>query len=240
MSRLPHQIDTDDLLEALDSAEETEVTNWSNDVPHFLSKFKIEQGPHKILGRTLYDLYKLYSTSPVTMGIFTNTISQFIVTKNISNRTYFNINIKPLTIAKVLHVRKTAGMKKELASLMYKRRYDAFVRACRVKKGKTWVEGLVLWEIYRMYCIDSKITARIDYKKFIKISRLYFNSKRIGSSKALWYNIDDEIIGRFLTPELLENLNKRRYVTTEETKQKQSIANKGKPKNVKKTKEPKK
>ncbi len=226
MSRLPHSISDEDLLLALESADDTETTEWSNDVPHFLSHFKFEQGTYKVHKNLLYKLYKLYSKTPLRQYDFTLTASQFIQLE----KNYYRMNIKPVQIAKVVNTKKRDTSVNFHANLTIKKHFERFLSVCDVKKANTWVEGVIFHEIYRHYCIDKKAKGRMIYKHFIKVSKLYFKTRRIGSSKAFWYNIDDEIVQRLLTPEIVARVNSRRLKQSDETKQKQHAANIGVPK----------
>lgn len=226
MTRLPHHISTDDLLLALESAEDTETTEWSNDVPYFLSHFKLEQGSYKVHSRLLYKLYCLYSKNPLRKYDFTCTTAQFIQFE----RNYYRINIPPIRIAKVVNQKKQDTSVNFNANLAVKKHFETFVRKAQLKKGSSFVEGVILHEIYRHYCIDAKIKTRMTYINFIKVCKLYFPIKRIGSSKAVWFNINDEIVSRLLTEEIVARVNSCRKITSDDTKSKQSASNIGVPK----------
>jgi hypothetical protein len=226
MTRLPHHISTDDLLASLESAEDVETTEWTNDVPHFLSHFKFEQGTNKVRTSLLYKLYKLYSKAPLRQYDFSVTVSQFIELNN----NYFSLNTKPVRIAKVVNTKVMEPKHNVTTNMGIKKHYELFLRNTRVKKGTSWVEGLIFHEIYRHYCIDKKIKSRMSYINFIKIGKLYFTQKRIGSSKAVWFAIDNELVSRVLTDDIIARVNSRRSKTSEKTKQKQHAANIGVPK----------
>lgn len=219
MTKLPHNISTQDLLNALEGAEDTETTEWSNDVPHFLSKFQMEEGENKVKVDLLYKLYKLYSKYPVRQQEFTMTVSQFIP----CDGKYYKINVKPMRIAKVVNTQSKIGLVRFTTSLSIKRHYERFLHDNSVKKGITWVEGLILYEVYRRYCIDKKFQLRMTYMNFIKVTKLYFKHKVI-RRKSTWLQIDNEIIQRLLTPEIIEQVNSRRKKTPEKIKEKIRIA----------------
>lgn len=208
MSRLPHNISTDDLLASLENAEDTETTEWSNDVPHFLSHFKFEQGQHKVRSSLLYRLYKLYSKAPIRQYDFSVTVSQFIEIR----KPYFFLNVKPMRIAKAVNTKTTQSKRNVVANLTLKKHYEAFIRDVGAKKGTTWVEGVIFHEIYRHYCIDNKSKNKLSYINFIKVSKLYFKKKRIGESRAVWFAIDNEIVSRLLTDDIIARVNSRRRV----------------------------
>lgn len=219
MSRLPHQISTDDLLSALDEAEDIETTEWTNDVPHFLSHFKIEQGTYRVRADLLYKLYLLYSKNPIKQAAFTYTISQFLV-RNGTRYEYYLINIKPVRIAKVVNTKIKSREVHTTANLALKKHYEKFLLDCGVHKSTTWIEGIILYEIYRHYCINKRIKIRFAPDKFIKISKLYFKTRRIGESRAAWFGIDTNIINRFLTEDMIKRVHERKRTVTPKTKEK--------------------
>lgn len=205
ISKLPHSFSEAELLALLETAEDIETTSWANDVPFFLSHFKLDQGSNKVSVVLLYKLYMLYSKHSVVQQEFTKTVAQFIE----KTGNYFHLNIKPIRIAKVLQEKKE---KKLLSfnSINMQKHYDDFVKLKDVKPGNTWVEGMILYEIYRFYCIDRKKAVRLSLPQFIPLSHLYFKGKKVGSSKTTWFQVDDEIIGRSLTQEDITRLNNRR------------------------------
>lgn len=221
MSRLPHNVSTEELLASLESAEDVESTTWTNDVPHFLSHFRFEQGEFKVRVNLLFALYRLYSKAPLKQAQFTNTVSQFIE----YNHPYFKINVKPIKIAKVVHSKKLEISVNFLANLAIKKHFERFIKDKNIKVGKYWIESIMLYEVYRHYCIDKKIAIRLDPNRFARLTQLYFRSKRVGSSKGLMFLINLESVQDTLTKETIQQVNSRRKVTSEKTKMKQSAAN---------------
>lgn len=224
MKKLPSHITNEELLAALESADEVESTNWENDVPHFLSKFKLDQGKFKVGSALLYKLYKLYSKAAVSRLTLTVSASQFIP----YDGKHFLVNIPAMKIAKVVHTGRQERKVNFNANDNIKKHYEQFVRVRRLSRGTTWVEGVLFHEIYRFYCIDTKQKSRLNYQNFTTVSKMYFKDKRIGSSKGYWYAIDGEAISRLLTPDDIDRLNARRRVVSEKTRAKTSRALKGK------------
>lgn len=198
MRKLPQHISDEELLAALDSADDTETTEYSSDVPHFLAKFKIDQGSYKVRKSLLYKLYKLYSKEPLTRPMFSTTAAEFIP---VSSKNYFSINIPAMKIANVVHTKKQSTKVNFNASLNVKKHYEKFILAVGMDKGTNWVQAEVLHEIYRFYCIDNRMKSRLIQTNFVTVSKLYFEHKRLTESRAMWFKVDKEIVDRLLTKE---------------------------------------
>lgn len=212
--KLPYTISTEDLLASLESAIDVETVEWTNDVPVFLSKFKIEQGKYCVSPTSLYSLYTIFSKDKVSRDEFYYTAAKFIPRTS----RYYKLNIKPTAIAKILHGNKLQKSFNFTTSVTLKRHFEKFMKTVGLKKGTKWVEGSVLHECYRFYCIDNKVHSRMIYKNFTSVCKLYFDHKRIGSSKAHWYKVDEEVI-KMLTEEDIQRLNDRKRIVSDKTKQ---------------------
>jgi len=223
MKKLPHNIDTEELLKALETAEDIqELVSFKNDVPLFLSKFKIEAGSNFILPRMLYKLYKLYSVDPVSQQVFSLSCSEFVPRKG----HYFKLNITPLKVTKILTKPKNRN---DISSSHFKKHYDKFIETANITKGTKWTEGFMLFEVYRFYCIDHKLHKRLTYENFVTISKMYFEHKRIGSSKGMWFKMDHDTLS-ILTPEHQQNVrNSRRMNDKEREKRKPKKGSGSKP-----------
>jgi len=202
--KLPHQHDINELLKALETASDDnlELLSYKNDVPAFLSKFKLEPGKYFVTPTTLYKLYKIFSQEPISMFIFSNSVGEFI--PRTSSR--FMLNISPQKLIKILNpVTKHNNM----SSSSIKTHYETFIKNCNISKGQKWIEGFLLFEVYRFYCIDKKVQKRLGYANFICISNLYFEHRRIGVSRGMWFKLDPQAI-RILTPEHMERIREKR------------------------------
>lgn len=210
--KLPHQISVEDLLASLETSDDTqELVNFTNDVPYFLSKFKLEAGDNLIRPALLYKLYKIYSEEPVSQVRFSVTCRDFVP----RDGDYFKLNISPIKLIKLLN---PTTNRNQISSASLKRRYEAFIESAKVTKGSRWVEGFMLYEVYRFNCIDNGIKSRIVYEQFIMISKLYFEHRRIGSSKGFWFKLDENTLD-ILPLEHQENIrNKRRMNDKERNK----------------------
>lgn len=204
--KLPHQHNIEDLLKALEDVKNDDISDelisFDNDVPFFLSKFKIENGKYTVRISLLYKLYKIYSKEPLKQNQFTRNVGNFVI----NDGHYFNINISPEKIIKILNPPQNRN---EIARSAIHKHFTTFVENCKVKKGQKWIEAFLLFEVYRHYCIDKKIHKLMRYENFVSVCKLNFEHRRIGSSKGVWLKLDPEILS-ILTPELMEKIRERR------------------------------
>jgi len=193
MSRLPHNINTDELLQALETAEEvTTEIEWKTDVPLFLSKYLIEPGEFKVPLKLLYKLYFVYSIEPLTKVKFCLELQNYI--QSDGNGTY-EISLSATEIMKILKIdiEKRAGS--VTTSLAIKTHYEKFLKKKNITVGTKWIKSSELFEIYRVYCIDNKLSSRISWMNFVLLTKLYFKFRRIGSSKSHWFGVNEETLG---------------------------------------------
>ncbi len=189
--KLPFQISLEDLLAALETTEDNpgleELISYKNDVPHFLSKFKLQAGEHFVRPSLLYKLYKIYSNNPLTQTRFSLSCADFVPREG----NYFKLNISPIKLTKILNPQTNHNTS---SSAGIKKHYEAFLENNNIVKGSKWIEGHLFFEVYRFYCIDAKVGKRLKYEHFISISSLYFEYRRIGSSKGKWFKLKPEIL----------------------------------------------
>lgn len=203
--KLPFQISLEDLLSQLEHSTENpsldELISYTNDVPYFLSKFKLEAGDHFVRPSLLYKLYKIYSQNPLLQYEFSLTCGNFVPREG----SYFKLNISPIKLTKILN---PVTNHNQLSSASIKKHYEVFIEVAKITKGSKWVEGFMLYELYRFYCIDTGKAKRMRYENFVTISKLYFEHKRIGSSKGRWFKLDSQVLS-ILTPEHQEKVHAR-------------------------------
>lgn len=212
--KLPFQHETEDLLKLLEDAHdsgELSELSYRNDIPEFLSKFKIEAGEYYVPTTVLYKLYKTFSKDPVSRMLFSTEISVF-VGDLVKHRV--RINIPVIKIMTILN--NTGKIKNRLANEGLKRHFDAFIKHCNLTRGEKWIEGLVLHELYRNYCIDHKVQKRMHYSLFITFASLYFPVKRVGESQAKWFKINGKAVEN-INPEQIERARNARKVKSKKS-----------------------
>ena len=213
--KLPFQISLEDLLSQLETSDESpsldELISFRNDVPFFLSKFKMENGEHFVRSSILYKLYCIYSPNPLDRTAFTKEASNFIP----FNTPYFKLNISPHKLIKILNPPTNIN---RMSSAHIKKHYEKFIEIAKITKGTKWVESYFFFEIYRFHCIDAKIKNKLRYEFFVTISKLYFEYRRIGSSKGVYFKLDPQLLS-ILSPEHQEKIRESRKMS-EKNKQK--------------------
>jgi hypothetical protein len=214
--KLPSQLDSESLLAALDQSDTTDINQWDNDIPLFISKYKLDAGPHRVPSITLYKVYLLFSKEPLTRKRFTDQCSLFIPFVGQA----FRLNIEVKTLIKYLYTDKIGRTQRATTNVNLKTHVDKFIHKVQLEKGNSPVEADVLFEIYRLYCIDNKISNRLSKSTFTTIFKLYFKFKRIGSSRIAWFFVNKEIIDRLLTKDDIERVKRNKRSRSDRKKEK--------------------
>lgn len=89
------------------------------------------------------------------------------------------------------HKKKTVDKTK---SNTYRRHFETFLVNRNIKPGDKFIEGQIIHDIYKDYCknelgLRHPKLGRTNFHSFCK---LYFKHKRIGDSRAMWYQINKE------------------------------------------------
>jgi hypothetical protein len=195
MSKLPHHLTDEELLASLENAESISTDiEWTNDIPQFLSHFKINQGEYAIKRKLLYQLYLTYSNAPLSMYSFTTEITQFLTT---AGEQYYKSDIKPEEVLKIIKKDKDKHSNKVGTNLGIRKRFESFVEKIELKKGKDLIPAYYIYEIYRCWAIDNNIKARISHRNFVTLCSLYFEKQlRYHTEGAIFIKIDKEILYR--------------------------------------------
>lgn len=201
--KLPHQISTEDLLKSLaDNPElESQPTDldfeYRNDVPQFLSHFKIEAGEFPVkkhLIRRLYLQYTKHKVSPHSFGVSVTTFVQFDV------QNYF-INIPQAEIYKLVTKKQYKPNRYSPSNPTTVKHYETFLKDVGLIKGNRWIKIHYLFYLYSRYCKQNRKSHRFKLKMFTRITKMYFDSKR---TTHYWTHIkvDESIMNLFNEQEL--------------------------------------
>jgi len=208
--KLPHQISLEELLSSLeavrdDSDDNLDNLSYKNDVPAFLSKFKIEAGEYFVKPPLLYKLYHIFSPEPLSQQEFSIHVGHFIPRTNHG----FKLNVPPQKLLKILNPPINQNY---MASSSIQKHFATFLEKCKITKGPKWVESFLLLEVYRFYCIDNKVKKRIGIVNFTSICKLHFEFKRVGTSKGVCFKLNSDVLD-VLTPEHIERIKNGRKET---------------------------
>lgn len=185
---LPSQLTEEEILALLDSEdaeEETaEIFNYNDDIVPFLSNYKITPGNVYVSKKMLYKLYKTYSKEPLDLNEFNIQVGRFVEAAGAN----FKLNMDNFAISN--HIYKAEKARDKTKSLSYQKHFDWFMREAKVEKGTKWIEGFVLFFIYRDFCKSRRVNTKLGYVNFHKFLKLHYQYRRINGNRALFFRVD--------------------------------------------------
>ena len=228
MKKLPSKISTEDLLKALDSKEEVkeeirEVFDFGNDVPLFLSKYKIESGTQTITKKKLYRLYKQFSETPVNLYEFYLTVGGFIESYKDD---HYLINLNRAEIHNLIQKNKPNSKKFALTSVSTRRHFELFLEETDINKGQKWVEAHVLIYLYHKWCRANKKSIRLKPKVFVSFARLYLETKRT-THQFTWFKVNEVLINSLTEDDKRKIRNDREKRQGKKVTKRQSVRSSG-------------
>lgn len=220
---LPSHLSDDELLALLGSdeadVETAEIFEYSDDIVPFLSNYNITPGEALVSKKLLYRLYRAYSKTPIDQRNFHIQIGVFLA----PTRTHFKINIDQFAISKYIYeTEKTRDVAK---SLTYHKHFNWFMKEANVSQGGHWLEGFVLFFIYKDFCNSRRVHPKFGYNNFHKFLKLHFPFKRIKENRSLWFKVNEETANIF-TKEDRERIVQARQKTGRSQKSSKSEAKK--------------
>jgi hypothetical protein len=197
---LPSQLTDEEILALLESNEEVEVINagvfdYNNDIVPFLSFYNITPGDTKVSKKLVYKLYKTYSKEPLTQHNFTTQIGNYIE----HDRDHFLVNIDQFAISQ--HIYEAEKTRDKTKSLSYQKHFEWFLSNAGVETGVDWVEGFILFYIYKDFCKSRRVHPKFGYVNFHKFLKLHLPYKRIGENRSLWFRVNDHIANKYTEEE---------------------------------------
>lgn len=195
MSRLPSQLSDEELLALLDSDDvvetTTEIFEYSDDIVPFLSKYNITPGPTPVSKKLLYNLYKTYSSQPMNTIEFNTRVGNFVT----PTRQFFYLNTDNFAISKHIYEAETRIDKTK--SLTFQRHFDWFLAEANVSRGTKWIEGFILFFIYKDFCKARRVKPKFGYVNFHKFLKLNFQYRRLKENRSLFFKVSDEVYNIF-------------------------------------------
>ena len=194
MKKLPSQYSTSELLNLLETMDETPeldqetLLEYTNDVVPFISNYKIQPGEVPVTKKLLYKLYNTFSEKPLTQSEFTMRIKEYIDDRGTA---YFYINKDQFAISK--HIYQESKKRDITKSLAFQKHFTWFLEEKKVEPGLKWVEGFILYYIYRDFCKERKVKPKLGYKNFHNFLKLHFKFKRVNENRSLWFRVDENI-----------------------------------------------
>lgn len=187
---LPSQLTDEEILALLESdeveAETQEIFDYTNDIVPFLSFYKITPGETPVAKKLFYKLYKAYSKEPVSEKSFAYQMGNYI------SGTSYNYHVNIDTFAISNHIYKAEKTRDKTKSLTYQKHFQWFLTERGVEKGTVWIEGFILFFIYKDFCKARRVTPRLGYVNFHKFLKLHLPYRRIKENRALWFHVNKE------------------------------------------------
>lgn len=185
------KLDNAQLLNLIkDTDKEVEDIHVLNDdISNFLSFYNINPGNEKVSKRTLFKLYKAWTTAVKSYKLtgFVQQLlrKQFEVDYNKIFIDKNQINIDVLILKKL----ETKPKKPRDRSDRYRERFERFLNEYDIKSGNTWVKSKSLYDLQKKYFPKHCFTPQI----FSKLLKLYIKEHDY-VNRCLYFRVDDSII----------------------------------------------
>jgi len=212
-SKTVKSLDTDALIEALSSEQTQEVSHIDNDLDSvlaFIHKFKLQSGDHSVKNTVLYSLYKSQcKETPTNLNTFSTELGKHF--HKYSNRMgiFYMIDRTSFAISEAVLKAKSEKKTNKLTSITYQKHFQTFLQEADINSGNIWTEGFIIFEAYRYYCIDRKLSIRFSYDYFIKFLKLHFNHRRVTENRSLWFAISNDL-STYFTEEQKDEIRQKR------------------------------
>jgi hypothetical protein len=187
---LPSQLSYEELINLLGSSEPEpteQILEYTNDVVPFLTNYGITPGNVPVSKKLLYKLYKTYSKNAILINEFSTKVGEYITDKS---TLYYYINYDNFAISKYIYSETVKRDKTK--SLIYQKHFNWFITEKQVKTGSKWVEGFVLFYIYKDFCKSRRVNPKLGYVNYHKFLKLHFQNKRIKGNRSLWFKVDQD------------------------------------------------
>lgn len=187
----------DDLMKQLgDAPDEPTSTLDSNSVLNFIINNNINPGNERVSGKALYKLYKHKTKAPVKQREFVTKLNEIIIPQVSGYKTYYSINISASKIAQEAY--KLAEDTKPVTRYpSFQRYFKTFLEAYQIKAGNFYIEGFVLFELYKKFNKRRHKKSLLGIRQFHNFCMLYFDNKRITENRSQWFAVTEDILLHF-------------------------------------------
>jgi hypothetical protein len=192
MSRiLPSTLTDEEILALLDAEDVPEQSKQifefgDNDVVAFLTNYNIIPGDALVSKKLLYKLYSIYSKEPLSSTEFNIQVGRFLT----PHRGNYAINLDNFAISN--HIYKEEKTRDKTKSLTYQKHFQWFLTERNVQSGLVWIEGFILFFIYKDFCKSRRINPKLGYVNFHKFLKLHLSYRRIKGNRALFFRVNKE------------------------------------------------
>ena len=187
-----------------------EILEYDNNVIPFLSHYSIQPGEFLVSKSQLYSLYRQHVEDPIPALNFHRIVGQFIGHYRNHSGNFYKINLHQFKLSEYMFKMRVGKIKKVDKSKGWRRHFESFLKKKEIEKGTNWLEGYILQEIYRDFCRDRKKRPALGYENFLKLGRLYFDNKRVSSSRAVFFRVNDKAFNYFTEEKKNEFREERR------------------------------
>ena len=201
----------EDLLKLLDEAPEgVGRVDHANNVVQFIEQYNLQEGDNTVPEKTLFKLYKNSVKTPYPKKKFALHMSEILVRRQTTTGHYYKLNMDAIRASD--EVLRLASEKKndKTKSLKYIASFERFLNRLDIDRGKYFIEGYVLFELYAKPYRASGRRVAIGYNYFLEFCRLYFEEKRQGRTRAAWFGIDRGIMHNVSSKEIERIRNRRK------------------------------
>jgi hypothetical protein len=220
--KLPGEWTLEELLESAsketnEAVQETDTASSiiDSDVFTFINSLAIKPGTKKVNKRLIYKLYRNWSPQHVTPTVFGQFFSMFFESN--TNSYFLNLDALQIVRTPVKYIRKVKRDKTK--SKNYKVHFEKFMKFYGLTNGSCFVESYVLYYMYDVWTYDNNNKAPMGSKQFFNFCEIYFEKKRLESSKIGFFGINEDIKNTFLTKDRLEIIHQwGRKISEKKTK----------------------
>ena len=188
---LPSQLTDEEILDLLSKEDQlwdedvAQIFDYNDDIVPFLSNYQITPGTTPVSKKLLYKLYKAYSKQPLDQLKFNIQLGNYIQ----HDRENFLVNIDQFAISR--HIYDTQKTRDKTKSLSFQKHFNWFIDEAKIEKGRVWVEGFILFYVYKDFCKSRRVIPKLGYVNFHKFLKLHFDYKRIKGNRSLWFKVDN-------------------------------------------------
>lgn len=194
---LPSQLTDEEILALLESEDQVwdtdiaQVFDYNDDIVPFLSNYQITPGATPVSKKLLYKLYKAYSKQPLDGLNFNLQLGGYLS----HTKDHYLLNIDQFAISH--HIYQAEKTRDKTKSLTFQKHFMWFTREANFTTGRNWVEGFILFYIYKDFCKQRRVNPKLGYVNFHKFLKLHFQYKRLKGNRALWFKVNDETASIF-------------------------------------------
>jgi|GEM_PF-6666402 hypothetical protein len=216
---LPSQMSYEELVAAMESEEielvdektvAEEILEYENNVVPFLSHYNIIPGDFTVSKKLLYKLYRRHVDDPVNELTFQRIVGNFLGHYRNYSGNFYKINQDQFALSNHIFKLFTEHKVQKTKSKTYQNRFMTFCETKNVRKGKAWVPGFVIYEIYKDFCRERHKRPAFSYESFIQMLRENFKHKRINSNRSLWFSVNEESKNYFTEEQVNDIIEARR------------------------------